>query len=98
MYQLNLFQNPTIGTDVDLDHLKINDKINLKVIFWFIKIDCCLYIGNLDKRCPEDKLQDICKEFGPFEYCYIVFEPTSHHDRNRETKISRGYGFVKYQN
>lgn len=61
-------------------------------------LDTCLYIGNLDKRCPEDKLKDICEKYGPFDYCYIVFEPTSHHDRHRDTKISRGYGFVKYKN
>lgn len=98
MYQLNLIQN--LITEKEEDHLliKIGAKKKVKVKLFVILQDTCLYIGNLDKRCPEDKLKDICKEFGPFEYCYIVFEPTSHHDRNRDTKISRGYAFVKYEN
>lgn len=96
MYQLPLFQNQSTETDDDHDLLiEIDVKIKVSVFFYVI-LDTCLYIGNLDKKCSEDKLKDICKGFGPFEYCYIVFEPTSHHDRNRDTKISRGYGFVKY--
>lgn len=97
MYQLPLIQKTTTRNVDDHYHPKTKEWTRLKVFFLVMMLDTCLFIGNLDKRCTEDKLQEICKGFGPFEYCYIVFEPTSHYDRNRETKISRGYGFVKYQ-
>lgn len=58
----------------------------------------CLYIGNIDKRLTEDKLQDAFAEHGELEYCFIVYEPHSGYGSRSEPKQSRGYGFAKYKN
>lgn len=62
-------------------------------------LDTCLYIGNIDKRLSQEKLNSVFAEYGELDYCYIVYEPYSAYERSskNEPKQSRGYGFAKYK-
>ncbi|CAM5999703.1 unnamed protein product [Sphagnum balticum] len=59
----------------------------------------CLYIGNIDRRVTQEKLEALFAEYGQLDYCYIVYEPHSVSERGGkpEVKQSRGYGFAKYR-
>jgi RNA recognition motif-containing protein len=64
MYTIPLTQNQTTKKEQDPGNPDNHQK-RINVFISFIK-DACLYIGNLDKKCPEDKLKEICAEYGKF--------------------------------
>ncbi|KUK79156.1 MAG: RRM domain-containing RNA-binding protein [Microgenomates bacterium 39_7] len=47
-----------------------------------------VYIGNLPYSVTEDKLREMCQEFGEVTYCKIITQPN--------TDRSKGFGFAEF--
>ena len=47
-----------------------------------------VYIGNLPYSVTEDKLRELCQDFGEITYCKVITEP--------HTGRSKGFGFVEF--
>lgn len=53
-----------------------------------MNVSCKLFIGNLSYKTTEEELKTFYEKFGAVENAYIA--------RDKQTKKSRGYGFVTY--
>lgn len=49
-----------------------------------------IYVGNLAWKAKRQDLKDLFEHFGPVEKAFIV--------RDKRTRRSKGYGFVKMEN
>lgn len=47
-----------------------------------------VYIGNLPYSVTDDKLRELCQEFGEITYCKVIGDPNNGR--------SKGFGFVEF--